>query len=131
MLLAIGIILFLIFIGARQVLQAQENAAFIRTLQGLFWQGTTEAAARGQTLVLVRQGNRLLVQNGNTVLKEAVIPAGVSLSLGDGVVAQFTPPGKLRNAQGQDLYAPFTFGAQMGGRSYTFTVSLIGEVKVE
>ncbi|MFX5157645.1 prepilin-type N-terminal cleavage/methylation domain-containing protein, partial [Acinetobacter baumannii] len=87
-----AVILSIAAFSGRRTLLSQEQAAFLRSLQGLFWQGATEAASRGETLVLSRQGNRLEIRRGSQVVRTVDIPQGVGLSLGYGDVARFTPP---------------------------------------
>lgn len=125
-----AVILSIAAFSGRRTLLSQEQAAFLRSLQGLFWQGATEAASRGETLVLSRQGNRLEIRRGSQVVRTVDIPQGVGLSLGDGDVVRFTPPGKVESPSGGILSAPLTFTVSVGPRTYTYTVSLIGEVKV-
>lgn len=115
----------------RRTLQGQEEAAFLSTLQNLFWQGATEAASRGENLDLVRTGNRLELRQGSRTLKGVDIPQGVALSIPEGTFVRFTPPGKLRNPQGNELTSPLTFTVSVRGRTYRYTLSLIGETKVE
>lgn len=65
-----------------------------------------------------------------TVLRALDLPPGVSLSLTPGVVAQFTPPGKVADQDGRNLLQPLSFTATVGSKTYTYTVSLIGETEV-
>lgn len=132
-LLVVLVILAVIFtiaaFNGRRTLLGQEQTAFLRTVQGLFWQGATEAASRGAELSLVRQGNRLELRLGSQTLRTVDIPQGVNLSLPQGTVVRFSPPGKLLDAQGQNLSSPLSFTISIGQRTYAYTVSLIGEVK--
>ena len=91
--------------NARRTLLSQEQAAFLRSLQGLFWEAATEAASRGENLVLHFTGQRL-------------------------EVARFTPPGKVADQDGRNLRQPLSFTATVGSKTYTYTVSLIGETEV-
>ncbi|KHG65329.1 type IV pilin [Thermus sp. 2.9] len=116
-------------LNGRRTLSGQEQAAFLNTLQNVFWQGATEAASRGENLTLERNGSRLELKRGSTVLRAWDIPQGVVLSLGDGPIARFTPPGKVQDPQGRPLSQPLTFTAAVNGRTYTYTISLIGEAK--
>lgn len=125
-----AVILSMAAFSGRRTLLSQEQAAFLRSLQGLFWQGATEAASRGETLILSRQGNRLEIRRGNQVLQSLNIPPGVNLSLGDGDIVRFTPPGKVESPSGSMLSSPLSFTVSVGSRNYTYRVSLIGEVKV-
>lgn len=126
----IAVALSIAALNGRQMLLSQEQAAFLRSLQGLFWQGATEAASRGETLILSRQGNRLEIRRGNQVLRRLDIPQEANLSLSDGDILRFTPPGKVESPSGGILSAPVAFTVTIGPRSYTYRVSLIGEVKV-
>ncbi len=125
----LAVVLALGALNGRRTLLGQEHAAFLNTLQNVFWQGATEAASRGENLTLERNGNRLELKRGSTVLRAWDIPQGVTLSLGNGAIARFTPPGKVQNPQGQPLSQALTFTASVGGRTYTYTISLIGEAK--
>lgn len=126
----LGVVFTLVAFNGQRTLAEQEEVAFLRTLQGLFWQGATEAASRGETLLLVRQGNRLEIRRGQQALRSVRIPSGISLSLAEGTIVQFTPPGKLQGPQGQNLTQPLTFTVQRGNKTFTYTISLIGEAKV-
>lgn len=126
----LGILATVGIYNGQRILKGQEGAAFIRTLQGVFWQGATEAASRGEPLSLDRSGNQLRLLQGGRVLRTWDIPKGVSLGVGDGPLATFTPPGKIQDQQGKELRSPMEIPFTVGERNYKARVSLIGEVKV-
>jgi len=134
LLVVLAVLAVIFAIGAfngRRTLLSQEQAAFLRSLQGLFWEAATEAASRGENLVLHFTGQRLEVRRTDgTVLRALDLPPGVSLSLTQGVVARFTPPGKVADRDGMNLRQPLSFTATVGSQTYTYTVSLIGETEV-
>jgi len=134
LLVVFGLLLVILAIAAfdgRKTLRGQEQAAFLRSLQGFFWQGATEAASRGTLLTVVFTGNRLEIRHGAQTLRALDVPPGVSLTLPTGVVARLTPPGKVVDANGNNLTQPLNFKVNLGSRTYTYVVSLIGEVKVQ
>ncbi len=139
-LLVVTVLLGILFtIGAfswRATLRGQERASFLKTFQNVFWQGATEAASRGRELTLVKNGSLLTLQDGSRVLRSWNVPEGVLLQRGggplpDGTLARFTPPGKLKDAQGSELLSPLVFEVALGNKTYRYTISLIGEAKVE
>ena len=127
----LAIVLSIAALNGRQVLLSQEQRAFLRTLQDVFWQGATEAAARGEPLILYRRGNRLELLRNTQVLRVWDIPQGVSVSLNEGNIVRFAPPGKLETPDGGVLSSPLTFTVSVRSHTYTYRVSLIGEVKVQ
>jgi Tfp pilus assembly protein FimT len=129
LLAVLAVVLAMGALNGRRTLLGQEHAAFLSTLQNVFWQGATEAASRGVNLTLERNGSRLELKQGSTVLRTWDIPQGVVLSLGNGSIVRFTPPGKVQDPQGQPLTQPLTFTATVNGKTYTYTISLIGEAK--
>lgn len=134
LLVVIGVLMVILAIATfngQRTLKGQEQAAFLRSLQGFFWQGATEAASRGALLDVVFTGNRLEIRNGTRVLRTLEVPQGVSLTLPRGVVARLTPPGKVVDANGNSLTRPLSFQVSLGSKTYTYVVSLIGEAKVE
>ncbi|UZX14413.1 prepilin-type N-terminal cleavage/methylation domain-containing protein [Thermus sp. PS18] len=134
LLVVVGLLLVIFAIAvfnSRKTLRGQEQAAFLRSLQGFFWQGATEAASRGALLDVVFTGNRLEIRDGARTLRILEVPQGVSLDLPTGVVARLTPPGKVVDATGNNLTQPLRFRVSSDSRSYTYVISLIGEVKVE
>lgn len=133
LLVVLAVLAVIFAIGAfngRRTLLSQEQAAFLRSLQGLFWEAATEAASRGENLVLHFTGQRLGEADGRYGSPRLGPPPGVSLSLTPGVVAQFTPPGKVADQDGRNLLQPLSFTATVGSKTYTYTVSLIGETEV-
>lgn len=134
LLVVIGVLMVILAIAAfngQRTLKGQEQAAFLRSLQSFFWQGATEAASRGAFLDVVFTGNRLEIRNGTQVLRTLEVPQGVSLTLPRGVVARLTPPGEVEDANGNRLTQPLSFQVNLGSKTYTYVVSLIGEAKVE
>ncbi len=125
----LGIALSIAAFEGRRMLRGQEHQAAVSSVQQLFWQGATAAASRGTRLELVRTGKVLEVRiEGNgRVLRRFELPDGVTTNLPEGRLAVFTPPGRVNLAT--NFPNPFT--VQAGGRTYRFTVSLIGEVKAE
>ncbi|RTG96194.1 type IV pilin [Thermus scotoductus] len=132
----LGILFTIGVFSGHAILRGQERASFLKTFQNVFWQGATEAASRGRELALVKNGSLLTLQDGPRVLRSWNIPEGASLGregspLPDGTLARFTPPGKLKDAQGGELLSPLVFEVVLGNKTYRYTVSLIGEAKVE
>jgi prepilin-type N-terminal cleavage/methylation domain-containing protein len=114
-------------IGSRSILLRQENTAALRSVKQLFWHGATVAASRSINLELVRTNNVFVIRpvGGGTPFRTATLPNDVSSNLPQGVIARFTPPGKVAitalNAN------PFTLRLNDG--TYQLTVSQIGEVR--
>ncbi|MDM7325111.1 MAG: prepilin-type N-terminal cleavage/methylation domain-containing protein [Thermus sp.] len=125
-LVILGVVLAIASFNGQRTLLGQQQAAFLNTLQGLFWEGATEAASRGRQLALWYQGNRLEIREGNQVRRWVEVPKGVVLNLPQGELVRFLPPGKLEGS-GMALGSPFTVVVE--DRTYTYLVSLIGEVK--
>lgn len=119
-----------IVMGAQPMLQAQQSRSGFNAIRQIIWQGATAAASRDITLNLVRSSNRLQVQTTGspaTVIRYVDLPSDISSQLRSGTWMSFTPSGKVNFAPG------FTnpFNVTVRGRSYTLTVSLIGEVRVQ
>jgi len=131
----IGILMGLTAFQYRRIEAQQAKASFYTGIQRLFWEGATAAASRGQTLELVRQGNRLIVRTSSPpykTLRTLDIPEGVEVDLPDGSLADFTPPGRVR-FQGhfpKDCGNGYAFRVKGGkGQSRCYRVSYIGEVQ--
>jgi type II secretory pathway pseudopilin PulG len=114
-------------IGSRTILTRQENSATMRSIKQLFWQGATIASSRSINLELVRNGNTLQLRRTGTttVFRTVTLPRGFTLSLADGTLANFTPPGKVAMATGVSNQ----FTASFDGSTYQLTASQIGEVR--
>ncbi|AEB11452.1 prepilin-type N-terminal cleavage/methylation domain-containing protein [Marinithermus hydrothermalis] len=125
----LGVALSIAAFEGWRMLRGQEQRAAVSSVQQLFWQGATAAASRGARLELVRVGRVLEVraEADGRVLRRFELPDGVTTNLPEGRLAVFTPPGRVNLAA--SFPNPFTVRA--GGRTYRFTVSLIGEVKAE
>lgn len=124
----LGILAGLIAIGSRAILRGQENRSSLYSMRQIFWQGASAASSRGERLELVRSGDELEVRPvGDTkVIRRVELSRDVTLSLPQGQIATFNPSGKVTIAPANN---PFTL--QTDGKTYTFNVSLIGEVKFE
>ncbi len=131
----LAIVLALTAFQSRKIEAHQTESAFYASLERLFWEASTAAASRGRTLVLRRDGDRLIVRlrtAPRTIIRELEIPEGVEVALPEGSLAVFTPPGRVR-------FRP-AFPRACQGPSFTVTtgqgtercyrVSLIGEVEV-
>src|SRR5690606_4093652 len=84
----------------RPVVQGQEAAAAVRTVQQSVWQGATAAASRGVETTLVLAGRNLEVRNAETgvLIRRYELPVDASLNASDGSLLTFTPPGKVDEA---------------------------------
>ncbi|EIA39596.1 prepilin-type N-terminal cleavage/methylation domain-containing protein [Thermus scotoductus] len=135
-LIVLGLLGLLLSIGAlstSRLLRSEERSSFLTALQTFIWQGATEAASRGEALLLDYDGSRLrLLRESNKALLRALpLPQGASLSLNQGPILRYSPPGKVENPDGSPLNGPLTFTLSLGGQNHRYTVSLIGEVKKE
>lgn len=135
-LITLGILAIIFSIGVVGYLQlrdAQASRAGVNSIRQIILHGTTAAASRGQRLELVRSGNRLQVRTEETtptVVRTVELPANIAAQVpadGSGRVLRFTPPGMVSFPTG--FTNPFTITDR--GRTYTLTVSLIGEVRSE
>ncbi len=111
------------------MIKGQEAIAGVSSIRQIIWQGATAAASRGQPLELVRSSNVLKVQTQDTtpvVVRQVTLPSSFSTTLPSGTSYRFLPPGRL------DFNSvSSTFTATMNGKSYSFTISQIGEASVQ
>lgn len=135
-LITIGILAIIFTIGVvgfLQVRDSQASRAGVNSIRQIILQGTTAAASRGQTLELVRLGNRLQVRTTvgtPVVLRSVDLPASIASQVqadGAGKVLGFSPPGRVIFPT--DFSNPFSITDR--GHTYALTVSLIGEVTLE
>jgi prepilin-type N-terminal cleavage/methylation domain-containing protein len=127
----IGILAGLIAVGSRAILRGQENRSSLYSMRQIFWQGASSAASRGLNLNLVRSGDVIQVidplkPSSSQLIRKVELSDDATLSLPQGTIATFSPTGKVIIAAANN---PFTFTAD--GKTYRFTVSLIGEVRLE
>jgi len=131
----LGGLLTLAFVQFRQTEAQQAKASFITSIQRLFWETSTAAASRGITLTLERKGDRLLVYpkgHSDKVYRSLEIPSGVTVHLPEGVLADFTPPGriKFKSIFPKDCNNQYGFKVTNDqGQSRCYQISYIGEVK--
>jgi prepilin-type N-terminal cleavage/methylation domain-containing protein len=124
----IAVLAGLVTIGSRAILRGQENRSSLYSMRQIFWQGASAASSRGEVLELVRTGDVLEVRpvSGTKVVRRVELSKDATLSLPTGQIAIFSPSGKVTIPVANN---PFTL--QSDGKTYTFNVSLIGEVKFE
>lgn len=125
----IGVLAGIVTIGSRAILRGQENRSSLYSMRQIFWQGASAATSRGLNLRLERDGDFVRVidpANPARPIREVELSGDATLSLPQGSIATFSPTGKVSIASANN---PFTFSAD--GKTYRFTVSLIGEVKLE
>jgi len=118
------------FFSGRSWAQRERAEGFVPVFAASFWIGATEAAARGRQLRLEATPDALLLYQGTKVLRRWPIPPGFSVHP-DGPLARFSPPGEVKDPNGNDLNAPLVFTLTTPSGTKTATVSVIGEVKVE
>jgi len=131
----LGIVLALTAFQSRKIEAHQAESAFYAGLERLFWEASTAAASRGRALVLLRDGDRLIVRlrtPPRTVIRALEIPENVEVGLPDGRLAIFTPPGRVRfrPAFPQACQGPSFAVTTSRGTERCYRVSLIGEVEV-
>jgi prepilin-type N-terminal cleavage/methylation domain-containing protein len=125
----VGILAGLVAIGGRAILVSQQNRSALYSMRQIFWQGASAAASRGELLELVRTADVLEVRPLSTptkIVRRVELSGDATLNLAAGQIATFSPSGKVTIPPANN---PFTVQSQ--GKTYTFTVSLIGEVKFE
>jgi len=125
----IAIVLGIGWLNARRVLQESQERAAVETVRQSIWQGATAASARGRTITLNRVGQSLRLMDGSVVIRTDDLPPSVSTNFQQGVLLEFSPPGKITEAslrafQDSDPW----IGAD--GKATHLEVSLIGEVRV-
>lgn len=126
----VGAIAGIVAIAGRPVVQGQEAAAAVRTVQQSVWQGATMAASRGVRTLLVLTNGVLEVRRADddALIRSFALPSQASLNVEDGTLLAFTPPGKVDEETLKDLPDPFRITAK--DKVYDLEVSLIGEVRV-
>jgi prepilin-type N-terminal cleavage/methylation domain-containing protein len=127
----VGILAGLVAVGSRAILRGQENRSSLYSMRQIFWQGASAASSRGLSLSLVRSGDVIQVidplkPSSSQLIRKVELSDDATLSLPQGAIATFSPTGKVTIASANN---PFTFTAD--GKTYRFTVSLIGEIKLE
>jgi prepilin-type N-terminal cleavage/methylation domain-containing protein len=124
----IAVLAGLIAVGSRAILTGQQNRSSLYSMRQIFWQGASAATSRGEPLELVVDNEKVEVRTVKTpvkVVRRVELSNDANLSLSNGTVASFSPTGKVTMTNGN------TFTLTTDGKSYRFTVSLIGEVKLE
>lgn len=136
LLIMTGVLGIVFGIGGAQlsnIAKRQTAASSVSALRQIFSQGASAASSRGgKTIQLVKAGSLLTVQTTDStpvVLRSYTLPAGVSTSLEDGMLVTFMAPGKLSFSGLFPTNRQFTVSSN--GRTYTLTVTLIGEVRSE
>lgn len=133
LLVVLAVLAVIFAIGAfngRRTLLSQEQAAFCAPCKACSGRRPPRRQAEGKTSSSTSRGNARGEADGRYGSPRLGPPPGVSLSLTPGVVAQFTPPGKVADQDGRNLLQPLSFTATVGSKTYTYTVSLIGETEV-
>lgn len=128
----IGVIGGIVVMSGRPIVRGQEARAAVHSVQQSVWQGATMAASRGTPMVLVLSGRDLEVRNAttNAVVRTFELPVGSTLSVGQGTVLEFTPPGKVLASSLATLTDGGPFSLTVNGETTVLCVSLIGEVRV-
>lgn len=128
----IGVISGVVVMSGRPIVRGQEARAAVHSVQQSIWQGATMAASRGRSMALVLAGRNLEVRDAssNAVVRTFELPEGSALSVGDGTVLQFTPPGKVLASSLEALTQGGPFTLTVRGETTVLCVSLIGEVRV-
>lgn len=125
----LGIVLGIGVINGRRIADNQSEAAAVRSLQQMVWQGATAAAARGRVVTMRLEDRELVLRVGDAatgqVLRRDELPSGVSTNMPQGNVLTFTPPGKIESLEGRQEF--YLEGSQ--GRS-NIEFSIIGEVRI-
>lgn len=115
----------------RQVQMGQEARAAITSIRLILAHGATAASSRGLTLNLVKSGNNLQVQTTDStpiVVTKETLPSAIAAQLpATNPILSFSSVGRVLFPPG--FANPITVTSR--GRTYTLTVSLIGEVKME
>jgi prepilin-type N-terminal cleavage/methylation domain-containing protein len=125
----VGILAGLIAVGSRAILTGQQNRSSLYSMRQIFWQGASAAASRGLNLRLERSNELIRVidpAHSSRPIRTIELSKDANLSLPQGTIATFSPTGKVTIAAANN---PFTL--TVDGKTYRFTVSLIGEVKLE
>lgn len=127
----VGILAGIVTIAGRAILRGQENRSSLYSMRQIFWQGASAASSRGLNLTLVRSGDVVQVIDpakpvASQVIRKIELSDDATLNLPQGTIATFSPTGKVSIDSSNN---PFTFSAN--GKNYRFTVTLIGEVKLE
>jgi prepilin-type N-terminal cleavage/methylation domain-containing protein len=125
----LGILAGLIAVGSRAILTGQQQRSSLYSMRQIFWQGASAASSRGEQLELVRSSDVIQVRTVASpvkVIRRVELSRGVTLSLPQGQIATFSPSGKVTIPNTNN---PFTL--QSDGKTYTFNVSMIGEVKFQ
>lgn len=125
----LGIVLGLGFFNARRALLGSQERAAVQTVRQSIWQGATAASSRGRPITLVRDGNSMRLVDGDNVIRSDDFPDGVTTNFSQGVLLEFSPPGKVT---AESLAAFMESNPQIGGegRTQRIEVSVIGEVRV-
>lgn len=125
----LGIVLGLGFFNARRALMGSQERAAVQTVRQSIWQGATAASARGRPITLVHSGNTMRLVDGDDVIRSDDLPDGVTTNFAQGVLLEFSPPGKITaESLGSFMESNPSIGAE--GRTQRIEVSVIGEVRV-
>lgn len=126
-----GIIGGISIFSYRQVQMGQEARAGVSSLRLIMAHGATAASSRGLTLDLVKSGNSLQVQTTDAnpiVVTKEILPSAIATQLpSTDPILSFSSVGRVVFPAG--FTNPIVVTSR--GRTYTLTVSLIGEVKME
>ncbi len=125
----IGVLAGIGAIGSRAILRGQENRSSLYSMRQIFWQGASAASSRGEVLELFRSSDEIQVRTTvapTKIIRRVELSNDVTLSLPQGQIALFNPSGKVTIPVTNN---PFTL--QSGGKTYTYNVSMIGEVKFQ
>lgn len=124
----VGIMLSIGVFSGRQALVQRQEIAAVNTLRQSIWQGATAASSRGQTVVLHRNGRILELRSDSGIVRRDELPSGVSTNLPQGVVLEFSPPGKVVEDSLLDLLE-IQPRVSAGGKTFVLEISVIGEVR--
>ncbi len=128
----LGVIAAVLAINGRRVLGGQQELSAINTVRQSVWEGATAAASRGTEVELKRNGSTLELYDvgagGTTPFRTFDLPGSVTTNLPSGQVLRFTPPGRVELSTLSALPSNLTLTAN--GHTYSFEISVIGEVRV-
>ena len=130
--MAILAILFsLTALNGRKVVEEQNIASFFTGVKQIFWRGASLAASEGKTLDLWKAGSKLEIKDGSGKVRMSLqVPSKVTLSLNDGKLATFLPPGKVDLTHfPKDCVSNPSFQIRAPKRTACLQVSVIGEVE--
>ena len=118
-------------VNGNRTIQNSEERNAINTIRQSIWQGATGASARGVITSLNKSGSVLTLENEstNTIIRTFELASNITLNVTDGELLRFLPQGEVDETSYNSLPSPVTLST--ANKTYTVTISLIGETKVE